>query len=251
MGDEGEGVAVRPSLPAFYASRRGVLGDWWTVLHPPYTLWHLSYVVIGATLAPHTDVVRLVASLLAFFAAVGIAAHTLDELHGHPLATDISDRVLVIASVAGLAVAIGIGVLGVARVGPILWPFIIVGPVLVAGYNLELFGGRLHSDIGFALAWGAFPLLTAYATQAGDLGVAAVIAAVGATALSYAQRRLSTPARLLRRQVAAVDGSLVLRDGSRRPLDAATLLLPLERSLRALAIGVCGLAAGLAVARLV
>ena len=251
MGDQGDGVAVEPSLPAFYASRRGVLGDWWTVLHPPYTLWHLSYVVIGATLAPHTDVVRLVATLLAFFAAVGIAAHTLDELHGHPLGTAISDRVLVGVSIVGLAVAIGFGVVGVERVGPVLWPFIIVGPLLVAGYNLELFGGRLHSDLGFALAWGAFPLLTAYAAQAGDLGVSAVIAAAGTTALSYAQRKLSTPARLLRRQVTAVDGALVFRDGTRQPLDTATLLVPLERSLRALAVGVCALAAGLAVARLV
>ncbi len=242
---------MQPSLPAFYASRRGVLGDWWTVLHPPYTLWHLSYVVIGATLAPHTDIVRLVATLLAFFAAVGIAAHTLDELHGHPLGTAISDRMLVIASILGLAVAIALGIVGVARVGPVLWPFIVVGPILVAGYNLELFGGRLHSDIGFALAWGAFPLLTAYAAQSGDLAVSAVIAAVGATALSYAQRKLSTPARLLRRQVAAVNGSVVLRDGTSRGLDAATLLLPLERSLRALTVGVCTLAAGLAVARLV
>jgi hypothetical protein len=250
VGDEGEGVGVRPSKPAFYASRRGVLGDWWTVLHPPYTLWHLSYVVIGATLAPHTNVGRLIATLLAFFAAVGIAAHTLDELHGHPLGTAISDRVLLVASVVGLAAAVGLGIVGVARVGPVLWPFIVVGPILVAGYNLELFGGRLHTDLGFALAWGAFPLLTAYAAQAGDLGLSAVIAAVGATALSYAQRKLSTPARMLRRQVTAVDGSLQFRDGSRQTLDAATLLLPLERTLRVLAVGVCAFAAGLAVARL-
>ena len=59
------------------------------LLHPPYTLWHLSYVAIGATLAPRFDGGRLVATLLAFFLAVGVCAHALDELHGRPLRTTI------------------------------------------------------------------------------------------------------------------------------------------------------------------
>jgi len=70
--------------PAYYSARPGAGEDWWSILHPPYTAWHLSYVVIGASLAPHLDSVRLLATLLAFFAAVGIAAHALDERHGHP-----------------------------------------------------------------------------------------------------------------------------------------------------------------------
>ena len=85
--------ALSMARPAFYAARPGGWRDWWTLLHPPYTAWHLSYVVIGATLAPHTDGARLVATLLAFFFAVGIAAHALDELHGRPLRTAIPDRV--------------------------------------------------------------------------------------------------------------------------------------------------------------
>ena len=61
--------------PAFYAARRGGWRDWWTILHPPYTAWHLSYVVIGATLAPHTDGAKLAATALAFFLAVGVATN--------------------------------------------------------------------------------------------------------------------------------------------------------------------------------
>jgi hypothetical protein len=34
--------------PAFYALPSGGWRDYVTLLHPPYTLWHLSYVVIGA-----------------------------------------------------------------------------------------------------------------------------------------------------------------------------------------------------------
>src|SRR5205814_8717061 len=136
--------------PAFYARR----SDWWTVLHPPYTVWHLSYVVIGAALAPHVDAVRLVATVLAFLLAVGVSAHVFDELHGRPLRTAIPDRVLITAGVVSLAGAVAFGVVGVHRVGLVLVPFIVIGPVLVLAYDLELLGGRLHTDVGFAAAWG-------------------------------------------------------------------------------------------------
>jgi hypothetical protein len=234
---------------AFYAARPGGWRDWWTILHPPYTAWHLSYVVFGGCLAPHTDATRLAATLLAFFLAVGIAAHALDELHGHPLRTRIPDRVLWLAAAAGLTAAVGLGLAGVPRVGLGLLAFIVVGPVLVAGYNLELLGGRLHNDVGFACSWGAFPALTGYFAQAERLDPVAGLVAGGAFGLSYAQRSLSTPARLLRRRVIAVDGSLTLEDGTVRRLDGPLLLGPLERALRALSWSMVGLAAALAAAR--
>ena len=236
--------------PAYYSARPGGWRDWWSILHPPYTAWHLSYVVIGASLAPHLDSVRLLATVLAFFAAVGIAAHALDERHGHPLHTRIPDWALLAAAVVGLFTAVALGVAGLSRVGWVLLPFIVVGPVLVVAYNLELFGGRVHTDVGFAVAWGAFPLLTGYVAQAGRLDVAAVIGALGAFALSYAQRTLSTPARLIRRHVTAVDGTLGLDDGSLRQLDKGTLLAPLERALRCLSWATIALATALATARL-
>ncbi len=179
--------------PAFYAAKRGGWRDWWTVLHPPYTAWHLSYVVIGASLAPHVRISRLVATVVAFFLAVGVAAHCLDELHGRPLRTLIPGRALIAATVVSLAGAVAIGVVGVVTVGAILVPFIVVGPLLVMAYNAELFGGIVHTDAGFAAAWGAFPVLTAYAAQAGTLRWAPVLVAVGAFALSWAQRSPQHP----------------------------------------------------------
>ena len=41
--------------PAFYARGGGPVGDWITLLHPPYTAWHLGYVGIGAALVPRLD----------------------------------------------------------------------------------------------------------------------------------------------------------------------------------------------------
>jgi hypothetical protein len=236
--------------PAFYAARSGGWRDWWTILHPPYTAWHLSYVVIGACLAPHPDGTRLVATVLAFFFAVGVSAHALDELHGHPLRTRIPDRALRLAAGAALAAAVALGIAGVPRVGIGLLAFIVVGPVLVAGYNLELLGGRLHTDAGFAFSWGAFPTLTGYFAQAERIDLVALLVAGGAFGVSSAQRSLSTPARLLRRRVIAIDGTLSLEDGAARHLDAAFLLTPLEQALRALSWSMVALAAALAAARL-
>ncbi len=239
-----------PARPAFYAAGPGRLRDWWTLLHPPYTAWHLAYVVIGAALASTVKLAPLLATLLAFFLAVGLAAHALDELHGRPLRTRIPSPVLVAVTVAGLAGAVGLGVAGIVRVGWVLLPFMLAGPLLVVAYNAELFGGIVHTDAGFAAAWGAFPLLTSYVAQTGKLSADSLLAAAGAFALSAAQRSLSTPARLLRRRTASVTGTITLADGAMMALDSERLLQPLERALRAMSWSIVLLAAALAVARL-
>jgi hypothetical protein len=236
--------------PAYYAAGPGRWRDWWTLLHPPYTAWHLSYSVIGACLAPHVYLSRLLVTVVAFFLAVGVAAHALDELHGRPLRTAIPSSELIAATAIGLAGALVLGVFGVLRAGPILVPFMIAGPVLVIAYNAELFGGIVHTDLGFAAAWGAFPALTGYVAEDGTLSLAAVIAAGGALALSAAQRRLSTPARHLRRRATSVDGTITLADGRVVPITLTLLLTPLERALRASSWAIVLFAAALAVARL-
>ena len=216
---------------AFYSVGRGTggLGDWVTLLHPPYTLWHLSYVAIGAAVMPPLVLWRLGGTLLAFFLAVGIGAHALDELHGRPLGTGINGALLVITAVVSITAAMAMGLL---YGGWKLVPFVVIGGLLVYGYNLELFGGRLHSDVWFALAWGAFPVLVGAYTQHWTLSLAAGVAAVAAFFLSLGQRTLSTPARMLRRQVTRVAVRLTFTDGTERELGRAELLSPLERALR-------------------
>ncbi len=93
-------------------------------------------------------------------------------------------------------------------------------------------------------------MLVAYVAQTGRLAVAPLLAAAGACALSMAQRRLSTPARLLRRRVAIVDGAATLRDGTVIPLDQRILLAPLDGALQAMSWAIVLLAAAFAVARL-
>ena len=236
--------------PAFYAARAGGWRDWWTLLHPPYTAWHLGYVVIGACLAPTVNLTRLLATLLAFFCAVGLAAHSLDELNGRPLGTHIPRGALAAVTVIGLAAAVALGIAGVSRVGWALVPLLVLGPILVIAYNLELFGGLIHNDAGFAIAWGSFPVLVAYVAQTGRLAISPIVAAAAAFALSAAQRQLSTPARLIRRRTNAVEGQIILATGDVVPIDHRMLLAPLERALHAMSWAVVLLAASLAVARL-
>lgn len=236
--------------PSFYAARPGGWRDWWTLLHPPYTAWHLGYVVIGACLAPKVHLVRLIATLLAFFLAVGIAAHALDELEGRPLRTRIPAGALVAVAAGSLGGAVALGIAGIAQVGVVLVPFLVLGPALVVGYNFELFGGVIHNDIGFAASWGAFPVLTAYVAQTGSLALSPLVAASGAFAFSMAQRRLSTPARFLRRSASNVTGSVSTVEGERLLLDRRSLLTPLEQALSTMTFAVVLFAASLAVARL-
>ena len=93
----------------------------------------------------------------------GCSAHALDELNGrplrHPAVRPHADRA---------------GRRGARRRGRDrhrrrrrscrcgLAPFVVAGAFIVAAYNLELFGGRFHTDFWFAAAWGAFPALTGY-----------------------------------------------------------------------------------------
>jgi hypothetical protein len=235
--------------PAYYALAPGGWRDYVTVLHTPYTLWHLSYVVIGAALAPHWYPGRLGATLAAFFLAVGVGAHALDELNGRPLSTRIPPRVLAGLAGVSIAAAVAIGVAGAIVLDPLLLAFVAAGAFIVCAYNLELFGGRFHSDAWFALDWGAFPLLTAYFACAGRIGAAAVLAAGFAALSSYAQRRLSSPVRRLRREVASVSGSVELVDGSREPVTREMLIAGNEAALRALGLAMVALAVALAVLR--
>ena len=236
--------------PAFYALRTGGWRDYVTLLHPPYTLWHLSYVVIGAALAPTLPVQRLAWGVVAFALALGLGAHALDELNGRPLRTSIPTSVLAATAGASIGGAFLIGLVAtIAWTGWIL-PFVVFGTFIVVAYNLELFGGRFHSDTWFALAWGAFPVLTGYVGATGALRPVAVLAAAFAAFLSLAQRHLSTQVRRTRRQATRFSGTVAYREGAEKPVVPESFTRAPEAALRALAYAVVTLAVTLLVLRL-
>ncbi len=217
--------------PAWYALARGGWRDYVTLLHPPYTLWHLSYVAVGAGLAPTLSWTRLAAALVAFALAMGIGAHALDELNGRPLGTAIPDATLWTLVAASVAAAVAIGVYASVEWTGWLLPFVVAGAFVVAAYNLELFGGAFHTDLWFGLAWGALPLLAAYVVETGTLRAEALVAAGWATLLSLAQRALSRPVRDARRRQARVEAGL---ETALRLLTAATVALAVALLVRRL-----------------
>ncbi|HVW88322.1 MAG TPA: hypothetical protein VHC01_02550 [Gaiellaceae bacterium] len=216
--------------PAFYALAPGGWRDYVTLLHPPYTLWHLSYVAVGAALAPRFHLDRMLWGIAAFFLAMGLAAHALDELKGRPLRTRIPSWALVALAALGLLGAVAVGIGAAAAWGFWLLAFVVAGAIVVPAYNLEL---AFHTDLGFALSWGAFPALTGYFVEAQTLRLEALAAAVYALLLSLAQRALSTPVREARRRDGTVTGTE-----------------PLERALRLLTWAAVALAVALVAARL-
>jgi hypothetical protein len=224
---------VDEARPAFYALRPGGWRDYVTLLHPPYTAWHLSYVAVGAAVAPRFHLDRMLWAIAAFALAMGVAAHALDELNGRPLRTRIPKGTLIALAAVTLAGAVAIGLYAAAEWGWWLLAFIGAGAFLVPAYNLELFGGRFHTDWGFALAWGGFAALTGFFVEAQSLRIEGLLAAAYATALSMAQRRLSTPVR-----------------HARRVLGDPTATEPLERTLHALTWAALFIACALVAARL-
>jgi hypothetical protein len=223
--------------PAFYATgRHSSWRDVRAVLHPPYTAWHLSYVVLGAMIANVVNWAILAWTLLAFFLAVGIAAHALDELRGRPLGTELPAWLLASSAALGLGGATVIGIIAATRIGAGLLVFILVGAFFVLAYDLELFGGVVHTDLGFAVSWGAFPVLTSAYAQTQTISWAALVLATSAALSSAAQRNLSNPVRMIRRRVTSVEGEIRFADGSTRPIDRDFLLAPSERALRALSL---------------
>jgi hypothetical protein len=243
-------MRATPERPAFYALGRGRVSEIVTLLHPPYTAWHLSYFALGAASAPQLHLDRLLWGLAAFGLAVGVAAHALDELHDRPLGTSLSDRTLIVLAGASMLGALAIGVAGILTVSVALAPLVIAGGLFLPAYNLELAGGRFHGDLWFAIGWGAFPAFTGYFANAEKVALPGLLIALGCLAMSVAQRRLSSPARELRRRTRAISGVRVRADGGSEELSLAGLLAPLDGALAALSLAVVVTACALVAARL-
>ncbi|MCH8206498.1 MAG: hypothetical protein IH956_05785 [Chloroflexi bacterium] len=237
-------------MPAFYALPRGGWRDYVTLLHLPYTVWHLSYVVIGASAAPTLHLDRVGGAVLAFFLAVGIGAHALDEFRGRPLGTSIRDDHLIAIAALSLCGAVAIGVLAILTIS--LWaaPFVLFGLFIVLAYNLELFRGWFHSDVWFGVAWGAFPALTGYWASAQRLDLQGLLVATGCLVLALAHRTLSRQARTLRRKARVATGSVVYKDGHTEAITIPYLLATPETALRLIGLSVTLLALGLLAGRL-
>jgi len=186
--------------------QKGWLRDILILLHPPYTLWHLSYVLIGAALAPSMNWVTLGWTLLAFFLGMGICAHCADELKGRPLRTTIPGWILALLGGVSLGGAAVIGLTVGIQETVWIFPCVVFGVFIVFAYDLEWFRGFFHTNFWFGFAWGAFPAITAYIAQAHTISPEIVFVAGACLLYSMAQRVLSLQCRFWRRRVSAIEG---------------------------------------------
>ena len=239
------------NIPAFYAlPGTRAWHDYVNLLHLPYTLWNLSIVVLGTVIAPVVHVDRLLGTILAFFLAVGIAAHALDELNGRPMGTRIPSIVLVLLAIVSLAGAMALGVVAGILETPWMFAFVAFGGFIVVAYNLGLWHDRFHNDFWLAFSWGAFPVLTAYWVNALRFDFAVLFVAVACFLVTLVQRTLSTPVRTVRRKALRVEGFIEQTNGERIILDSKGIIAAPERALFLLAISSVILASGLLVFRL-
>ena len=223
--------------PTFYAlDGTSPWKEYVNLLHVPYTIWHLSFVVMGAAVAPSVHLDRLIGTLLAFSLGVGIGAHALDELNGRPLGTKIPPKVLVGLAVVSLGGAAVLGTVAGLVITPWIFPFVAFGGFIAVAYNLGLWHNKFHSDYWFAFAWGAFPVLTSYWINSLSLSVAPILLACGCFTLSLAQRTLSTQVRIVRRKAISVEGRMEMADGGTVKLDSSRIILEPERALRLLCL---------------
>ena len=235
--------------PSFYALGTGGWRDFVTILHIPYTAWHLSYVVLGAASAPVLHADRLAGLTLAFFLAVGLGAHALDEAKGRPLGTQKSSAMLIAIGLSSLAGAAVIGILAIVMISVWAIPFVAFGVFITLAYNMEWFGGRFHTDVWFGLAWGAFPALTAYWANAERIDATAVLIAGACFGLSMAQRSLSKYAKTLRRNTVSIEGRIKLKNGNTENLSLENLIVAPERTLKLLSLSIPLLAVAWLIAR--
>ena len=231
--------AVSDQRPAFYARTGSRSSDLISLLHIPYTLWHLSYVAIGAALAPSLDWVVLTGTLAAFTIGLGVGAHALDEVKSRPLGTGLSDRALWALGIGALAFSIVISIIGAFQLSPWTVAWVLAGVLLAVGYALDW--PILHTDTGFALAWGAFPVVVGHWAQTETVSAPAAVVAGAAILLSLAQRALSTLARFVRRHT---NQSVVDFDADRQ-WGRMELLRTWEQPLRLLTWSAVAIAVGL------
>ncbi len=202
MSEEKAGLGAGRAATAWYIiPSNNYLARWVNTIHLPYTVWHLSYVVFGAALAPALRWDVLGWALLAFFLGMGVAAHCLDLLMGDPLALRLPRWHLVVVGALSLFLAgmVGLANLYWGNVPEWMFLLIVAGICIVTCYNLEWLG--MHGDAQFALFWGVFPFVVGYLAMGGGSPLILVIGGAYCFLTSWAQRVLSTRARYLRRKV--------------------------------------------------
>jgi hypothetical protein len=150
----------------WYSAQGSWLREFWTLLHLPYTLMAICFVLIGISLNRPIDLPIAGLLCLAYFLGLGIAAHCFDQLPGQGTVyvKIITPLQLQFIGVGALGVAVGVGISMATHLH--LWiiiPCMIVQTFFAFAYPMkQLFRGYFHTNFWFAVGFGAIPFTVGY-----------------------------------------------------------------------------------------
>lgn len=178
----------------------------------PYTLMNASYVLVGSLVAPSVDYGRMAGMALVYLLAVGVAAHSLDAMApNRPWGGFLSRSQLAGLAVAALIPACALGLYYAFTAALILLPLGLIELFFLLCYNLELVGGRFHTDFWFAFSWGFLPVLAGFAVQTGTLTLASAAAGLFGFFTAYVEINASRPYKALKGEPGGRDSPLASR----------------------------------------
>ncbi|MCI4344508.1 MAG: hypothetical protein L3J87_02650 [Thermoplasmata archaeon] len=188
----------------WYAGPDSWQGELWTMLHLPYTGMVLAFVVLGASLSPTLSWPVLLATLSAYFLALGIGSHFLDQLPGmgSRYVRHWPSWALGVVGTLGVTGGVVIGAAGaVVRLGPWFLVLVAAQGTVAVGYPLApKFAGLLHRDSVFAISWGALPFLISFYAQSRSITIAALLVGASLALVAVVEIRASRASREARRR---------------------------------------------------
>jgi len=169
----------------------------------PYTLMNVSYVVTGSMLASGgVDWMRVVEISVVYLLSVGVSAHALDALApNRPWGAFLAKSQLVALAALALVPALTLGLY--LALSHALWliPVGLVELFYLLSYNLELFGGRFHTEAWFAFSWGFLPVIAGYVAQTNSLSLQALGGGAFGFTTAYVEINASRPYKALKRRL--------------------------------------------------
>lgn len=167
----------------------------------PYTLMNVSYVVTGSMLASGgVEWSRVAAISVVYLLSVGVSAHALDALApNRPWGTFLSSRELVALAVSALVPALVLGSYLALSYATWLIPVGLVELFFLLSYNLELFGGRFHTEAWFAFSWGFLPVIAGFVAQTNSLDLQALAGGAFGFTTAYVEINASRPYKALKK----------------------------------------------------
>jgi hypothetical protein len=210
------------------------------MLFLPYTGMVIAFTVVGAMLAETIYWDRVLATAVVYFLGLGIAAHALDAAgskEAKPWGTLFTKAQLWLMAVISLIIAYLIAIYYMVLHVPFLWIVAVLEGFFVFAYNLEWFGGKLHTDAWFAFSWGFLPVCAGYIMQTNRISLEALALAGSMALFSRVEIKASRPYKSLKRK----------ENGLNK--EEREMMQRYEAILKSISIGVLLLGAGLLLRR--